>query len=297
MLCHQEVTNQGRVTEASQCTKNVRVPSVNQNSADMRKTRRGVEWHVLDTRLKKTRTVICSLADRELSQWSARCFMAAGLNALACCTLSDLDRYADDVQADAVFLDGDLADAEQRDGLFKRWGLSGLVTCLLAPRGTDATAWDGGEAQGVRPDIVFARPLNCDSIALELSSVLRRVSVPPDLRQSSLPLVAGAVQLHPRWCQLQVHGADGPASVLDLTAQEYRLLHTLLLMPGRTWSRDELLAVLVRGGADLPQPRSVDQAIRRLRDKLGTVGLGQALLTLRGDGYRWSSVDDVKGTA
>ena len=96
---------------------------------------------------------------------------------------------------------------------------------------------------------------------------------------------------------MQVHGGDGPATVLDVTAQEYRLLHTLLLMPGRTWSRDELLAVLVRGWADLQQPCNVDQAIWRLRDKLGTVGLGQALLTLRGDGYRWSSVDDEKGTA
>jgi DNA-binding response OmpR family regulator len=256
-----------------------------------------VERHVLDTRLKKTRRVICCLADRELSQWSARYFMAAGLNALACCTLRDPDRYADDVQADAVVLDSDVAAAEQRDSLFRRWGLSGLVTCLLAAHGTDVTAWDGGEAQGVRPDIVFARPLSCDGIALELSSVLRRVSVPPDLRQSSLPLVAGDVQLHPRWWQLQVHGGDGPATVLDVTAQEYRLLHTLLLMPGRTWSRDELLAVLVRGWADLQQPCSVDQAIWRLRDKLGTVGLGQALLTLRGDGYRWSSVDDEKGTA
>ncbi len=197
--CHRSVTPPSTVTKASQCTKSVLVRSDNQNSAVVRKTRRGVERHVLDTRLKKTRRVICCLADRELSQWSARYFMAAGLNALACCTLRDPDRYADDVQADAVVLDSDVAAAEQRDSLFRRWGLSGLVTCLLAAHGTDVTAWDGGEAQGVRPDIVFARPLSCDGIALELSSVLRRVSVPPDLRQSSLPLVAGDVQLHPRW--------------------------------------------------------------------------------------------------
>jgi hypothetical protein len=185
---------------------------------------------VVETRLKKTRTVICCLPDRELAAWSARCFLAAGLNAIVCCTLKDLDGYAAAVQADAVLLDGELAEPEQLADLFRRCALAGLVTCVVASAAGGATA-------GM-----------------------------------------------PAW----EYQADNPPAVLELSAQEYRLMHALLSEHGRLWAREDLLAVLVRGGADLQQPRSVDQAIRRLRDKLGGLGLDHALVTQRGAGYRWS---------
>ncbi len=243
---------------------------------------------MVETRLKKTRTVICCLPDRELAAWSARCFLAAGLNAIVCCTLKDLDGYAAAVQADAVLLDGELAEPEQLADLFRRCALAGLVTCVVASAAGGATAgmpaWDDQAA----PDIVFQKPMNCDGMALELSAVLRRAGVPQDLRKLPLPARSAGVYLHTRWCQLLAYQADNPPAVLELSAQEYRLMHALLSEHGRLWAREDLLAVLVRGGADLQQPRSVDQAIRRLRDKLGGLGLDHALVTQRGAGYRWS---------
>ncbi len=71
---------------------------------------------------------------------------------------------------------------------------------------------------------------------------------------------------------------------LDLTRTEFDLLALLIRNPGRAFSRQYLLDTV--WGADyITGDRSVDNAILRLRKKLGPVG--DLVETVWGVGYRW----------
>jgi DNA-binding response OmpR family regulator len=70
---------------------------------------------------------------------------------------------------------------------------------------------------------------------------------------------------------------------LELTRTEFDLLHLFLRNPGRAFSRSYLLDTVWRE-TYFPGDRSVDNAILRLRKKLGP--LGDAIETVWGVGYR-----------
>jgi two-component system phosphate regulon response regulator PhoB len=70
-----------------------------------------------------------------------------------------------------------------------------------------------------------------------------------------------------------------------LTPTEYRLLETLMLHPGRAFTRIDLLNAAV-GEATIVLERTADVHIRSLRQKLGKAG--QAIQTVRGVGYRFA---------
>jgi DNA-binding response OmpR family regulator len=70
---------------------------------------------------------------------------------------------------------------------------------------------------------------------------------------------------------------------LELTRTEFDLLHLFLRNPGRAFSRSYLLDTVWRE-TYFPGDRSVDNAILRLRKKLGS--LGDAIETVWGVGYR-----------
>ncbi len=71
---------------------------------------------------------------------------------------------------------------------------------------------------------------------------------------------------------------------LDLTHTEFELLHLMMRNPGRTFTRRYLLET-IWDETYLGGDRSVDNAILRLRKKLGT--LDEAIETVRSVGYRW----------
>jgi DNA-binding response OmpR family regulator len=73
---------------------------------------------------------------------------------------------------------------------------------------------------------------------------------------------------------------------LDLSRLEFDLLHLFVSHPGRVFTRDHLLDT-VWGNAFDGQDRAVDYVIHRLRQKLA--GLGEAIETVRGVGYRMRS--------
>jgi DNA-binding response OmpR family regulator len=71
--------------------------------------------------------------------------------------------------------------------------------------------------------------------------------------------------------------------VLDLSPTEFALLQLLLRSPGRAFSRSYLIET-VWGETYVGGDRSVDNAVLRLRKKLGP--LGDAIETVWGIGYR-----------
>lgn len=86
---------------------------------------------------------------------------------------------------------------------------------------------------------------------------------------------------------------DGETATL--TYKEFELLQYLVLREGRTIERAELIAALWADGAegddDVPNERTIDVHVRRLRAKLG--GYDDIVRTVRGAGYRFDRHADV----
>ncbi len=86
---------------------------------------------------------------------------------------------------------------------------------------------------------------------------------------------------------------DGDTAAL--TYKEFELLQYLVLREGRTIERSELISALWADGAegddDVPNERTIDVHVRRLRSKLG--GYDDIVRTVRGAGYRFDRHADV----
>jgi DNA-binding winged helix-turn-helix (wHTH) protein len=78
---------------------------------------------------------------------------------------------------------------------------------------------------------------------------------------------------------------------LNLTYKEFELLNYLVENGGRTVGRDELLESLWKNADDVPNERTIDVHIRRLRSKLGR--LSGTVRTVRGQGYRFYEHPEV----
>ena len=73
----------------------------------------------------------------------------------------------------------------------------------------------------------------------------------------------------------------------SLTTAEYDLLFALVSHPQQIMSRDQLMDV-IKGSDWHPTDRSIDNQIARLRKKLDTLGIDNAITTVRGIGYQFS---------
>ncbi len=86
---------------------------------------------------------------------------------------------------------------------------------------------------------------------------------------------------------------DGDTAAL--TYKEFELLQYLVLREGRTIERAELIGSLwadgTEGDDDVPNERTIDVHVRRLRSKLG--GYEDIVRTVRGAGYRFDRHADV----
>ncbi|MGG5174565.1 winged helix-turn-helix domain-containing protein [Pseudarthrobacter sp. J1763] len=78
---------------------------------------------------------------------------------------------------------------------------------------------------------------------------------------------------------------------LNLTFKEFELLNYLVENGTRTVGREELLDGLWRNAQDVPNERTIDVHIRRLRSKLGR--LANTVRTVRGQGYRFYEHPEV----
>jgi DNA-binding winged helix-turn-helix (wHTH) protein len=77
-----------------------------------------------------------------------------------------------------------------------------------------------------------------------------------------------------------------------LTFKEFELLQFLVVHKGLTVSRSELIAALWRADDDdIPNERTIDVHVRRLRSKLGR--FEDIVRTVRGIGYRYDAHADV----
>ena len=122
-------------------------------------------------------------------------------------------------------------------------------------------------------DDYVTKPFSPREVGLRIRAILRRGEAPVN------SLTAGPISMDPARHEVHVDGKP-----VHLTSLEFKLLRTLLQRRGRVQDRDRLLNE-VWGYESVIDTRTVDTHVRRLREKLGSVG--EYIETIRGFGYRF----------
>ena len=132
-------------------------------------------------------------------------------------------------------------------------------------------------------DDYLTKPFSLRELVARVRAMLRRsellmATLAADRAQQGGVLVRGALRL-----DAGAHLATVDGESVELSPTEFGLLHLLMRSPGRAFSRSYLLDTIWQEnyvGGD----RSVDNAVLRLRRKIGS--LGDAIETVWGVGYR-----------
>jgi DNA-binding response OmpR family regulator len=217
---------------------------------------------------------------RDLAQVIVRELEAAGYRALHVIDgLSALEAHSRE-QPDLVILDWMLPRLDGLEVLRRLRQSAPTPVLMLTARSEETDRVVGLE---VGADDYLTKPFSMRELVARVRALLRRAelirqTLSADRSDAGEILCRGALQLDP-----QAHVALLYAEPLDLSPTEFALLHLLLRSPGRAFSRAYLLDTIWREsyvGGD----RSVDNAVLRLRKKLGP--LGEAIETVWGVGYR-----------
>ena len=199
----------------------------------------------------------------------------AGYSVDVCAEGSAALRMVQETRPDLVILDLMLPGVDGLEVCRRLRQESELPVIMLTARTTEQD-----RLRGLRDgaDDYVTKPFSPAEVVLRVEAVLRRAA-PKHARSG--PLRGGPVELDPDMHRVVVDGQE-----VALTPTEFRLLHTLLGEPGRTFTRQQLLDHIA--GPDFAGfDRNVDVHVANLRKKLGIDP--SPIKTVYGVGYRFAA--------
>ncbi|MDA0775404.1 MAG: response regulator transcription factor [Proteobacteria bacterium] len=131
-------------------------------------------------------------------------------------------------------------------------------------------------------DDYVTKPFSVRELILRIKAVLKR----GDIKSDNLEIQRQFGDLE---IDVESHEVFVNKESVVLTALEFKLLRQLVDRRGRVQSRDQLLSDVWGYSADVTT-RTVDTHIKRLREKLGS--MGKYVQTIRGVGYKFSRTPD-----
>jgi OmpR family response regulator RpaB len=130
-------------------------------------------------------------------------------------------------------------------------------------------------------DDYLPKPFEPRELLVRLQAILRRTR-PVSLRLG----VATVLDFDGLQIDLERREARRDGLAVELTSMEFELLALLAKMPGKVFSREEILEQLRGQSADDLVTRAVDILVSRLRKKLEPL---DCIKTLRNAGYRFAA--------
>ena len=132
-------------------------------------------------------------------------------------------------------------------------------------------------------DDYVTKPFSVRELILRIKAILKR----SDTKTKEV------VEVERQFGDLKIdvdsHEVHVDSKLIELTALEFRLLKELVDKRGRVQSRDQLLSEVWGYNAEVTT-RTVDTHIKRVREKLGS--MGKYVQTIRGVGYKFSRTPD-----
>jgi DNA-binding response OmpR family regulator len=221
-------------------------------------------------------TVLVVEDEREIRELLRRYLERAGHAVLSTGSGAEALRMVEESAPDLVVLDLGLPDLDGTDVLreVRQDGRRTPVLVLTARAGVD----DRIRGLSLGADDYVTKPFSPTEVVLRVAAVLGRSgggTSDPDVRSYG----DGRLVVDDRRREARV---DGRA--LDLTPTEWGILTSLASVPGRPFSRYELVN-RVRGYEYAGYERSIDSHVKNLRQKLGS-GAAELVETVTGVGYR-----------
>jgi len=181
---------------------------------------------------------------------------------------------------DLVILDWMLPGIDGLTVLRRLRQISPVPVLMLTARSEELDRVVGLE---VGADDYLTKPFSMRELIARVRALLRRLERVEQILSADREMVATPITYAGLYLDPQAHQASLDGALLELSRTEFALLHLLLRNPGRAFSRAYLLETVwdeTYTGGD----RSVDNAIMRLRKRMGR--LGEAIETVWGVGYR-----------
>ncbi len=205
----------------------------------------------------------------------------AGFDCLQAANIPEAHRQVVDHRPALILLDwmlpGDKNGIDFCRMLKKDKLMSEIPVIMLTARSEEDNKVHGLDAGA---DDYITKPFSTRELVSRIKAVLRRSSA----LSSDKPIDIGKLSLDPKGQRLT---ADG--KVIDIGPTEYRLLAFFMSHPERAYTRTQLLDQ-VWGGNVYIEDRTIDVHIRRLRKLLQPYGCDSLIQTVRGTGYRFSSL-------
>ena len=193
-----------------------------------------------------------------------------------------LQRFAEQ-EPDLILLDWMLPGMDGLEVLRRIRQKSAVPVLMLTARSEEVDRVIGLE---VGADDYLTKPFGMRELLARVHAMLRRAQLIREMQRAdavSDQNTVKALEYGPLRLDLQSHQAFHDGQEIELSKTEFDLLGLLLKNPGRAFSRSYLLDT-IWGAEYVGGDRSVDNAMLRLRKKLGT--FGDNIETIWGVGYR-----------
>ena len=210
----------------------------------------------------------------------AACLQNAGHQVVRADTAEDAIRRVNEILPDVVLLDWMLPGMS---GIQLARRLRGderthdLPIIMLTARGEEHDKIAGLDAGA---DDYLTKPFSPRELLARIKAVLRRRA--PQMTSEIIEIEG--LRVDP-----VTHRVSGNGQSLDLGPTEFRLLHFFMTHAERVHTRAQLLDQ-VWGDHVFVEERTVDVHIRRLRAALESSGHDRLIQTVRGTGYRFSTI-------
>ena len=185
---------------------------------------------------------------------------------------------------DAILLDVMLPDGSGHD-VCREIRVSSTVPIIMLTALDDEVDKVIGLELGA--DDYITKPFGMRELRSRVKAILRRAAMTAPAADAGAPAAEERIKRAGVTVDRVRHTTEVDGVVVDLTYVEFEILSTLILSPGRVFSRNQLLDA-VWGSSDFREPRTVDVHVRHLREKIEQDPASPTRIqTVRGVGYRF----------